>query len=349
MSETTDPTPTAAAAALFARLGAEPFAFDFFQAVRRLECAMPGLPRVGTSGRAGQDGVRFTQDPSLAFAASTVARFDPADADAGTPARLAVNFIGLWGPGGPMPLHLTEYARDRQRNAADPTLVRFADVFHHRVASLFYRAWAVNQPTVAADRSAAADAEPDADRFAVYVASLIGRGMSSLRGRDAVPDAAKLHWAGHLAGETAHAEGLAAILSSHFGVPCAVLPFAGQWIDLPAESWCRLGASPETGALGRTSMVGSRVWDCQGKFRLRLGPVSLATFARLVPGEPGNRELRDWVRNYVGDQLAWEARIVLAARDVPGVRLGLAGRLGWSAWLPSTGPRRDVDDLVLHS
>jgi type VI secretion system protein ImpH len=357
----------AAVVALFERLAAEPYAFDFFQAVRRLECAgdAGGRPRIGTSVRAGQDAVRFAQYPSLEFAPSTVAAFAPPDPEGRWAARMSVNFMGMWGPNGPLPLHLTEYARDRLRNCADPTLARFMDVFHHRMTSLFYRAWAVNQQVVAADRArpgygiggtGGADGV-ESDRFAVYVASLIGRGMSSLRGRDAVPDDAKLHWSGHLSGETSHAEGLEAILTGHFGYPCRVLPFAGQWIDLPPESRCMLGRSRETGALGQTTIVGSRVWDCQGKFRIRLGPMPLREFARMLPGQPGNRQLRDWIRNYAGDQLAWEARVVLASVAVPGVRLGGgagqlggAGLLGWSTWLPTDGrPRRDADDLILHS
>lgn len=340
---------------LFRELVAEPFAFDFFQAVRRLECASVDRPRIGTSIRAEQDPVRFVQSPSLAFAPSAVAGFD-LPGRAGQPARISVNFIGLWGPNGPLPLHLTEYARDRQRNFGDATLGRFLDIFHHRMTSLFYRAWAVNQQTVGSDRSLMADGlEADVaashriDRFAAYIASFVGRGMPSFARRDSVSDRAKLFWSGHLSAETAHAEGLEMILSEHFGAACRVLPFAGQWLELPPESRCLLGRSPQTGALGQTSVVGARVWDCQGKFRIRLGPMGLEKFKQLLPAKRGNRELRDWVRNYVGDQLAWEARIVLAAEAVPGVRLDGVGQLGLSTWLPTTGVRRDVDDLVLHS
>jgi type VI secretion system protein ImpH len=64
-----------------------------------------------------------------------------------------------------LPLHLTEYARDRARNADDPTLARFLDIFHHRTLSLFYRAWANSRPTLSFDR-------PQADRFAAFLGAL---------------------------------------------------------------------------------------------------------------------------------------------------------------------------------
>ena len=50
-------------------------------------------------------------------------------------------------------------------------------MFNHRVISLFYRAWVVNQQAVSFDR-------PELDRFAVYTATLIGLGTSHLRDRD---------------------------------------------------------------------------------------------------------------------------------------------------------------------
>ena len=85
-----------ATAPLIERLMARPYAFDFFAAVRRLECSHRRLPRIGHSQRPGEDPVRFGQEPSLAFAPSTVAscRFR---GNGGVP-ELTVRFLGLLGP-----------------------------------------------------------------------------------------------------------------------------------------------------------------------------------------------------------------------------------------------------------
>jgi len=163
----------------FRRLESEPYAFDFFQALRRLECLNPESPRLGESASPKDDPIRLGQEPSLAFAPSTLAALQPGRGN--RPPRLLVHFMGLFGPNGPLPLHLTEYARDRIRNSDDPTFARFLDLFHHRMLSLFYRAWAVAQPTVQMDR-------PATDRFAGYVGSLIGTGHPDLQDRDAFPD-----------------------------------------------------------------------------------------------------------------------------------------------------------------
>ncbi len=183
-----DPSRPAAPDVEFLRaLRATPFEHGFLHAVRRLECLHQDEPRVGQSVRPREDPIRLGQEPSLAFAPATLAALAPAN-DV-RPARLDVRFYGLFGPNGPMPLHLTEYARDRLRNGDDPTLARFADVFHHRLLTLFYRVWAAAQPTVSLDR-------PEADRFGTYVAALFGLGLPSLVERDAMADLAKKHYAG---------------------------------------------------------------------------------------------------------------------------------------------------------
>jgi type VI secretion system protein ImpH len=349
--------------ALFRQLAENPCDFDWFHAVRRLECALPGKPRIGASNRVTEDAVRFCQEATLAFAPATIARFEPG-VDNRAP-RLTAYFFGMLGANGPMPLHMTEYARDRLRNSGDPTLVRFLDVFHHRMMSLFYRAWASNRQTVSYDRAAAetnpANSSPAArlrsnaadaaigDRFAVYISSLIGRGMGSLMGRDNIKDSAKLHYSGRLSCSTAHAEGLEAILSNYLDVPCVLEPFVGQWTELPEDSRCILGRSPETGTLGQTAIAGTRVWDVQSKFRIRLGPMNFAKFSSLLPGQSGNAELRDWIRNYVGDSLAWEARVVLAKEHIPKIKLGSLGHVGRSTWLHAGPVPADVDDLLLSS
>jgi type VI secretion system protein ImpH len=251
-----------------------------------------------------------------------------------------VYFFGLLGPNGPMPLHLTEYAERRQSFFKDRTLARFLDVFHHRMISFFYRAWACSQLTVSRDR-------PQADRFGAYVASTFGLGMDSLRNRDSVPDTAKLHYSGRLACPTRNAEGLEAILSDYFGVKAEIEQFVGQWIDLPKDCCCRVGESRSTGLLGSTVIVGARTWDCQQKFRIKLGPMSFADYERMLPGGESFRRLRDWVRNYVGDELSWDVQLVLKADEVPTAQLGKTGRMGWTTWMKSRPTEKDVDDLVL--
>jgi len=323
---------------LIAELEKNPYGFDFFQAVRLLQSRFAERPRIGYSQSPGQDPVRFAQSPSLAFPPSTLESVQTSAT--GVP-KLFVNFFGLMGPNGPLPSHLTEYARERERHFADRTISAFINVFNHRLLSFFFRSWAASQKSVDLDR-------PRDQNYHVYIGSLFGIGLESLQNRDPVPDWAKLYFSGHLSCQTRNAEGLEAILQEYFEIKTEVQSFTGRWLDVPPDSLCQLGDSPETGSLGLTTIVGSRMWDCQLSFRLRLGPMSLADYKRMLPSGDSFKRLRAWVLNYCGEHFFWDAQLVLRAAEVPDIALGKAGLLGWTTWLKTKPLPRDADDLILN-
>jgi type VI secretion system protein ImpH len=318
-----------------AEMASRPYTFNFFQAVRRLEAEYSDRPRVGSSVRLQEDFLRFCQIPSLAFAPSSIESIERV----GEVIRMSVNFLGMFGPNGPLPQQLTEFARDRLRNAHDPTLVRFMDIFHHRMLSFFYRAWANNQKSVDFDRTADA-------RYADYFGSFFGIGIPSLQNRDAVPDWAKIHFAGRMAAQTRNAEGLEAILADFFRIPTEIREFEGYWMKIPKVNQCRLGESPETGSLGINAVAGERKYEVQLKFRIRMGPMELDDLRRLVPTGESFRRLKDWVLNYVNQEFYWDLQCVVKAAAVPPISLGQGAMLGWTTWLKSQPFTRDPDDAI---
>ena len=324
---------------LLLELTRAPHSFGFFQAVRLLENAHPELPRVGTSLRLRDDPIRFAQSPTLAFPPATLSAFQPGE-DGAAP-TLTVRFFGLFGPNGPLPLHLTEFARERARRMpADRGFVRFLDMFHHRLLSLFYRAWSEAQPTVSLDR-------PENDPFSRWVGSVAGYGLPTLRGRDSVPDGARLAAAGIL-GRTVHgAEGLERVLNDFFRVRVRVHQWQPHWMRLPEEARSRIGLARAPARLGESAVVGAKVWDCQTRFRIEIGPLTLAEYERFLPGGESMKRLRDWVLNYVGHELSCEMHLLLKKDEVPEVDVGRRGRLGWTSWLGKRPQASDADDLVL--
>lgn len=326
--------------ALLTALEREPYRFDFFQALRRMEALHPQKPRLGSAIKATDDPVRLGQEPATTFAPASISDFQARKS--GRPPRMLVRFLGLLGPNGPLPLHLTEHARDRLRNDADPTFARFLDVFNHRILSLFYRGWAQAQPTASFDR-------PQEDRFGLYVGSLFGIGMPGYRERDAMPDLAKLHYAGHLSCQARHPDGLRSILADFLRLPVIIEELVGHWLPLPSSCYWRLGQSPATGTLGISTTAGSRVWDRQNKFRVRIGPLGVRDYERLLPGGDSLPRVVAVVRNYVGDQLTWDLNLILRRAEIPPLRLGGAGRLGWTTWVSSRPLEKDGDDLLLDA
>jgi type VI secretion system protein ImpH len=315
----------------------KPYEFGFFAVLRLIECLYPERPRIGTSARPADDPIRLGQEPAMRFESASLTGFEAAG---GTqPHRLTVRFLGLLGPNGPLPLHLTEYAQERLRRHGDRTFVRFLDIFHHRMLSLFYRAWANNEPTISFDR-------PESDRFCDYVGSMAGLGMSALRKRDDISDLTKFYYCGRLSCQTKCAEGLQDILNDYFELPVCIEQFVGEWLMLPAQNICRLGLNPVNGTLGRSVMVGLKVWGCQHKFRITLGPLSFDDYDCLLPVGSRIGRLVALVRNYIGDELAWEVRLVLKRAEVPALHLNGNSRLGWSTWLGLRPGEDDPDDLT---
>jgi type VI secretion system protein ImpH len=335
-----------AAHALIDRLKSDPSRFDFFQAMRLVECYYADLPRLGTSEKLADDPpLRLGQAVGMDFPPSALASWrEGAEKKDGKqfPDRLDVRFFGLFGPNGPLPLHLTEYALSRA-GERDHTLTRFADLFHHRLLCLFYRAWAESQPVVHYDRHAQALQE---DRFSRYLGSLFGLGLDSLRERDAMPDRAKLLFAGLLSCQTRHADGLKIIIAEFFGVPAQIQEFVGEWMDIAPHEQTRLGMHEQAGHLGLSTVLGERVFGCQHKIRVVLGPLDLAFYRAMLPGEYGLVELAAILRNYIGDELAWEVNLVLRQTEIPPLKLDGVAQLGWTSWLGEKNG--DANDVILN-
>jgi type VI secretion system protein ImpH len=316
----------------------EPYSFGFFCAMRRLECLHPQWPRLGKAPSPVREPVRLGQDCSMDFAPSTISSFRR-QPESEIP-RLGVAFLGLFGPNGPLPLHLTDYALERARRYKDWTFLRFADLFHHRYLCMFYRGWANAQPAVSFDR-------PEDDRFGEYVASLCGLGLPSLRNRDAMLDNAKLHFAGRLLCGAKNADGLGAIIGDYFLVTVSITEFVGEWLEISPRDRCMLGATPATGTLGATAIAGAYAFECQHKFRVHIGPIGLVRYEQLLPGGESLTALIALVHNYVGDEYVWDLQLILRKEEVPALNLGAEARLGWTSWLGVRPSENDADDLIL--
>jgi type VI secretion system protein ImpH len=315
-------------------LQADPQRFSLFAALRLLEQAFPRQPRLAESRKASDDAVRLGHAPHLIFAPSDISAFELSESEG---AWLEQHSFGLFGPNGALPLHLTEHAYERRRHKDDATFVDFLNVFQHRLISLFYRAWANSDPATSFDR-------PQSDRFAMYVGALVGLAPPAARNRDSVLDYAKLSRAGLFTQQTRSAEALETILADYFDLQVEVRQFSGAWLVTPDELRCRLGGQRDFATLGQGATLGGATWQCQHKFEIAMGPLTLGALQNFLPGGRGLRELHALVRLYTNDEWTWQLRLLLRDVEIPGIRLGSTGKLGWTTWL---GERNQMADNVL--
>jgi type VI secretion system protein ImpH len=323
--------------------------FSFFQAVRLLTRLGAGRAPVGGWADPADEVVRFGSSTSLAFPASEVQSLAEDDADASMPPRMTVNFLGLVGPVGVLPHLYTEHASSRAR-AKDTAFRDFLDIFHHRITSLFYRAWAKYKPAVVQETR-------DPDRFQDHLLDLAGLGTPGLRARQPIPDAALAFYAGLLASGTRPADGLARIVGDYFDVTATVEQFVGEWRSVQLGGQCALGSDGDAGRLG-WSVLGDEAWDPEGRVRLRLGPLTRAQYEAFLPGGSGHSALESLARLYTDDAVGVDVQLVLARDEVPRCILGSDGgasmgsigapALGRATWLSSRPLLRDPDETILR-
>lgn len=352
--------------ALIEHLLEEAHEFDFFQAVRVLQRwaadqavpnrAGPHLP-VGADHAPRREAVRLRAQVSQAFPAGTVAEIrrvpdgGSAESPDPRPLELVATCLGLVGPHGVLPEHYTTLVIERLRGK-DTALRDFLDLFHHRTLSLFYRAWEKYRYPIGYEKSLTPGLEEDLFTQCLYC--LVGLGTGGLRRRSSYDDEALLYYAGLFAQSPPAAVTLEVVVADYFAVPAAICQFHGQWLYLSAEDQSRLPDSQsrqgQNNQLGGNVVIGERVWDVQGKFRVRLGPLDAVSFRRFLPDGEALRTLGQLVRTYAGPQWDFDVQLVLLAADVPWCCLGGDGRepsrLGWNTWLRNRPLQRDADDAV---
>jgi type VI secretion system protein ImpH len=349
--------------AVIERLFAQPYRFQYFQAVRMIELWLwrRGVPE--------QDAVanflRFQNSTSLAFPASEVEALQPEPRTVGTSGaalaealrsaelryvRLTPAFMGLLGGSGALPAHYTERIAAHALAERDEGPRAFLDMFSTRTLALFYEAWRKY-------RLALKYRGVQRDGFLPLLLALAGVGHASLRRRlsdhgEGVLDESVAYYATAMRQRPASASQIARVLAEYFGAPVVAEQFIGRWYDVPARQQTALGGV--NAVLGAGALAGTRVWQRDLCLRLVIGPLDLAAYEAFLPGGRAARALRNMLAMFTGAALEYEVRLILRAADVHGIALRgdrIGGRLGWDGFLVDGPQAADRADLhyALHA
>jgi len=329
--------------AIEAILHKTPQEFQFFQAVRLLERLYPNRAPVGRFVSPSKEVVRFSAHASFPFPASQIQNIDWADA--GSAPCILINFMGLTGPSGVLPLYYTELIVERLRQK-DRGLLSFFDIFNHRMVSLFYQAWEKYRFAIAYERG-------ERDRFSHHLMDLIGIGTKRLENRLAVRDDALLFYSGLLSMHTRSAAALERILADYFEIPVEVEQFVGAWQGLRESDLCRfdrgLGVSEQ---LGGGAIVGDEIWNQQAGVRVKLGPLGLTQYLDFLPSGTAYDSVRSLAKFVSRGEIDFEIQLILKKEEVPACELGLedslAPRLGWTSWAKTKPLGQDANDTILR-
>lgn len=324
-----------------AMLRSTPWNFEFFQAVRILEGLHPDRDPVGYFSVPASEAIRFRAHASTVFPASEIQSLRDAD---GVRADMEVNFMGLFGPQGVLPLYYTELIAERAR-VRDTALIDFLNIFNHRMISLFYRSWEKYRFPIAHERGIL-------DQLARRLLDFIGLGTPGLQNRQGVADGALIFYSGLLSQQPRCAANLENLIADYFEVPVEVEQFVGAWYKLDESTqFCMADGSDVSEQLGLGAIVGDEVWDTQGRVRVRIGPLRMDRYLDFLPCGTAYAPLRAIVAFYAGTELDFEVQLILDRRDVPVCELGVEGdagpRLGWVTWARIKPMDRDRGETIL--
>jgi type VI secretion system protein ImpH len=321
-------------------LDSEPYRFEFFQAVRLLELMFADREVVGRFTNPEDEVVRFGATSSIAFPASEIQSLDRK----ASPPLMRVNFMGLTGPQGVLPLDYSALVLERLR-ARDTTMRDFFDLFNHRMISLFYQAWEKYRFSIPYERG-------ERIRFSNHVMALLGLATPGLQDRQEVPDDALRFYGGLLSSHARSAAGLRQLLADYFGVQVEIEQFVGAWYPVDHDAQCCLGEGlSDAERLGVGAVVGDEIYDQQSRVRIRFGPLTLQQYNDFLPGGDGYRHVRSLTSFYAGGEYDVELQLILRRDEVPPCELAAAEsgpQLGWTTWVKAAPLERDPGETILE-
>ncbi len=319
--------------------------YNFFQAVKLIESVVREQRRLagqtevmpaGSTTDPEEEPIRFRSRVTLAFPASDLYDIDMQPKDGGPPV-MTVDFMGLAGARGPLPDFWVELLRDRER-LGDHGLKAFLDIFNHRLISLFYRVRQRHRPTL---HTGPIESHP----FSRYLLAFAGLGTPAaravfeepvtqggleLKARDLIL------YAGLMWNRDRSLAGLERVLTHALGLKVKGRPLRGRWLRIPEDERTRLSANGDaSNRLGLTAVAGSRIYDLQAGFELRLGPMKWDEFADYLPSGARSGALVKLVRFYTRSAFDFHTTLVLEAASVeqrPALSARGGPRLGWTSW-----------------
>ncbi|AVJ23080.1 MULTISPECIES: type VI secretion system baseplate subunit TssG [Pseudomonas] len=271
------------------------------------------------------DQLEFQANPGLGFAAHDIDRVEFFMDQGQLRARLRLNVLGLFGAGSPLPAFYGEQAF-AERSGGNPTR-DFLDLFHHRLHRLMLPIW--RKYRYRACFRAGAN-----DRFSEQMFALMGLGAAAIRGVCQVDCKRLLPYLGLLSLRVHSAALIESVLRYYFMHEAL---FLEQWVARTVEvcQTQRNHLGRANSALGDDLILGHRIADRSGKFRVHVRALCWERFHDFLPTGSAYQPLRSLVRLTLRDPLDYDLSLMLAQGQIKALHIGenTVCRLGWTTWL----------------
>lgn len=336
---------------------------NFMQLCRLLELRAPDRAAFGTRDTPAYEPVRFRPRPGVGFPAGEIASVEMPDDNSedqhvtgslsGAQDRLPdllptvrTTFMGLYGVDAVMPSHMIDEIVLREEG--HEVVKAYLDQFHHRFATLLYRAWKKY-------RYPESFLPGGRDVHSRNLLSLAGFGWGDRAQRAGLPDSRLLAFLGVLVQKTRTPAGLARVVA-------LTVPGVGVHVDefwttttatgrpLPLSSRPMSGGPAPRRGLGGGYVLGRRLAWRGRAVRVTLRPADARQAHDLLPGARLHRELMAFMQLYLGMKADVHLCMEVSSRLVPKPAIGQdcadpSPRLGWTTVLPSEAERTIVVPL----
>lgn len=250
------------------------------------------------------------------------------------PPQLSVNFLGIAGIQGPLPLPYTEMLL-KQLRQKDTVFRDFLDIFNHRLLSLYYRIEQKFSPPLAL-------APPEKTAKGQALQSLTGW---TVEGKNlSFTSRNLLFYAGFLWQKPHNPYALKVILQNYFDLPVDILSFQGAWMPIPKTQRTYLGTSQRGGQniLGDGAVLGRQIWCQHAGIVVRLQFKDFRYFQRFLPFGDSFSVLKELIAFYLGPLFSF--KIALSLEHKPLSHLGNSNfYLGWTSWLGHSSLKKPQD------
>lgn len=271
------------------------------------------------------DHVEFEANPSLGFPGSDVDRVQFFYEHGELRVRLRLNLLGLFGASSPLPAFYGEQALGDSEDG-NPTR-QFLDLFHHRLQRLMLPIWRKYRYNARFECGAN-------DPFSEHLFALIGLGGEEIRRAEELNWKRLLPYLGLLSLRAHSAALIESVLRYYFKHKALTIEqCVERRVEILEEQRNLLGT--DNSMLGEDLVLGERVRDCSGKFRIHVRELTWGRFHEFLPIGLGYQPLCALVRFTLRDPLDYDVRLELKHQEIHELRIGDANecRLGWTSWL----------------
>lgn len=302
---------------------------DFFELIRRIDKAWEPYSRLGESHDKYFQKIRIVQPADLSFASREVVSVKQiAEKDDALPlVEIESRHFGLFAPYGPMPIYVSEHARNEYLLKKNKAFEQFMNLISQRFAIYQYRCWAQLHAAIGHDKSAA-------NAFQNRINNIVGINKVNKVPNEHIRKLRQSFPGAYLKDRMSLDE-LQKIIAKYFNVAVNITKRYPTWIALENKSKFILGKK----------ILGKKFYNIESSALIELGPFRDKSFLAYDRREKKLKELIEVCDDFVNQLLSFT--VVMYVETRPEWREAINNlQIGKNSWLK---PRTQIMKKVVYT